>query len=180
MVLSPNVKLDTHQKQIAWLVFSALSQAKAREALTRGNVFSMLLRSYDEHTSAGEPLYHRGRGIYHYWFSEAAYKKHLANVPIKELHGEHMIPLKCVKERLLKEGRTYEAVLEILRQNKVVIITDDEANYLNGSPKRKSVEPLKHLNCLGLGSSMPDEKDPKSRLKAAGIRIAKATINNKL
>ena len=165
------MKSNAHQAQIAWLVFKVLKQAQAREALKRGNVFSMLLRSYDEHTADGKHLYHRKRGIYHYWFSEAAYKKHLDGVPIEELHGEHMIPLKCIKERLLKEGQTYEAVLKILRQNRVVIITKEEANYLNGSRTRKR---------LGLRSKMPNEKDPESRLKAAGIRIARDTRDNKL
>lgn len=76
-----------HQEAIAHCVTAVLTQNdETVRAFLRGNPFDKLLRSYDEFTSKGEPLYKRERAKKHYKMSVKAFE---SNLPVKELYGEH-------------------------------------------------------------------------------------------
>lgn len=135
-------------------------------AFSRGNPFDKLLRSYDEFNSIGEPLYKAERAKKHYKMSVKAYE---SGLKVKELYGEHRIPLSVIRKRLLESNRTYEVISSILRENEVILITKEEAGTMDGALNKGG---------LGLRSVMPD--DGKCRLEIAQILIAPATMLNKL
>lgn len=163
----PNPHLMSHQELIAKAVAGILAlEPNVVAAFCRNNPMSMLLRSYDEHSADGKPLYKKESGRKHYKMSVAAYEsaKH-----VKELYGEHLIPLSQIRKLLLSSGRKFETVLSILRSNEVILLTKEEASYLD-KPVAKG----------GMGLKMTMPENGLCRLKAAGIQIHPNTLNNKL
>lgn len=157
----------THQEGIIHCLAAILGQSnEVITSFSRGNPFDKLLRSYDEFNSNGEPLYKAERARNHYKMSIRAYN---SSLKVKELYGEHRIPLSVIRKRLLESDRTYEAISGILRENEVVLITKEEARIMDGAL---------HKGGLGLRSIMPD--DGQCRLDIAQILIAPETISNKL
>jgi hypothetical protein len=124
----------THQWHIAWVVSVILTQSpECLLAFKRGNPFDKLLRSFDEFTTNGVRLYKQDVGARHYKMSEAAFH---AGLPASGLYGEHKIPIKIVIGMLLASDRTYESVLEILKMNEVILITENEHQRLDGAKRR--------------------------------------------
>ena len=157
----------SHQENIAHCVTALLVLEPAVVASFRkGNPFDKLIRSFDEHSADGKPLYKKESGRKHYKMSVAAYE---SNKPVKELHGEHRLPVSCLIKNLLASDRTSATVLTLLRSNEVILITKEEARYLD-SPLAKG----------GMGLKMCLPKDGLCRLKAANINIAPETLNNSL
>jgi hypothetical protein len=153
----------THQKHIAAVITNILALSdNVISSFCRGNPFDKLLRSYDEFTSGGKPLYRRPLGRHHYRFSCAAYASGLCPSD-KRLFGEHKIPLTVIIQRLINSDRSLSTVEEILQSNEVVIITREEQQYLDGG---------------GLRSRMPP--NGKCRLAYAHIEIAPETLSNHL
>lgn len=156
-----------HQEGIAHCIAAILAQDdETVSAFRKGNPFDKLLRSYDEFNSSGEALYRNVRGIKHYKISVRAFQSGMSG---KELYGEHRIPLNVIIKLLLSSDRTYNSVLEILRSNEVILITEEERKYLD--------ESVSEGGC-GLHSKMPE--DGRCRLDVAMIKIAPETLNNKL
>ena len=156
----------SHQKAICELLYKILNMDdEAVIAFSRGNPFDKLLRSYDEFTSNGYPLYRKDRGQYHYKFSEKAFHSSLT---AKDLYGEHRIPLKIIKNMLVESSRTLSEIQAIMRSNEVVLITREEQRLLD----------LKPPHGLGLRSKLPP--CGTDRLIYAGIYIAEATLTNRL
>lgn len=98
--------------------------------------------------------------------SVLAYRSGLAG---KKLYGEHRIPLNVIIKRILESYRTYNSVLEILRSNEVILITDEERKYLDVSIIKGG---------CGLRSKL--RIDGRCRLEGAMIEIAPETLQNKL
>jgi hypothetical protein len=156
-----------HQEHIAKVVTTILSLPEETiEAFCRGNPFDKLLRSFDEFSSSGSPLYRKDTGSEHYKMSKAAFQ---SGLPARKLYGEHKIPVKIIIKRLRESDRTYATVLSILKQSEVVLITDDERKKIDGSKK---------LGGYGFRSSLPE--DGGCRLKESGIILAPETRSNHL
>lgn len=157
----------THQEAIVQIVSVVLAQNEAVvQAFCRGNPFDKLLRSYYEFTADGLPLYRKKRGADHYRYSVRAYA---SGIPADKLYGEHRIPLTIIIRRLLACDGTMDAVRDILASNEVVLITDQEQQYLDSSVLKGG---------LGLRSRMPEEGG--CRFDVAGIQIPPATLTNHL
>lgn len=157
----------THQEGIARCLVAILAQDdETIAAFRRGNPFDKLLRSYDEFNSAGEPLYKSERARNHYKMSVRAFQSGLS---VKELYGEHRIPLSVIRARLLKSDRSYKTISDILESNEVVLITKEEAKGLDKSISKGG---------FGLRSSLPE--NGKCRFEIAAIQIALETTANKL
>ena len=158
----------THQEGIARCLTTLLAQDNATIAIfRRGNPFSMLIRSFDEFNSIGEGLYHKELGRKHYKMSVNAYDS-----PLKadKLVGEHCIPIKITIAQLLAAPKNdVTAVLRILLQNEVVLVTKEEQRRVDASIKNGG---------LALRSKMPT--CGSTRLEAAGIAIAPETLHNTL
>lgn len=157
----------SHQENIASCVTALLAlEPDVVASFCISNPLSMLLRSYDEHNADGKPLYKKNAGRKHYKMSVAAFT---SDKPVKELYGEHLIPLSQIRRRLLSSDRKFETVLGILRSNEVILLTKEEARYLD-SPIAKG----------GMGLKMCLPADGSCRLKAAGIALAPETLSNTL
>jgi hypothetical protein len=153
----------THQKHIAAVITHILALSdNVISSFRLGNPFDKLLRSYDEFTADGRPLYRRPLGRHHYKFSCAAHESGLCPSD-KRLFGEHKIPLTVIIQRLVNSDRSLSTVEEILQSNEVVIITREEQRYLDGG---------------GLKSRMPPNGE--CRLAYARIPIAPETLGNHL
>jgi len=157
----------THQEAIIEIVSVVLAQNEtAVQAFCRGNPFDKLLRSYYEFTADGKPLYRKKRGSEHYRYSVDAYA---TGLPADQLYGEHRIPLTIIIRRLLTCDGTKDAIRDILSSNEVVLITDQEQQYLDGSISKGG---------LGLRSRMPETG--VCRFEIAGIKIAPETLHHHL
>ena len=158
---------QSHQEKIARCLAAILAlDEETVQAFCKGNPFDKLIRSFDEHSAEGKPLYKKEAGRKHYKVSVAA---SASNKPVKELHGEHKIPVSCIIKQLLSSDRSYDTVLRILLSNEVILTTKEEARYLD-SPVAKG----------GMGLRMCLPKDGLCRLKAANIKIAPETLHNSL
>lgn len=159
-------KIMSHQESICKIVFSTLNlKEETVKAFLRGNPFDKLLRSYDEFTAEGLPLYRNDRAKNHYKYSEKAYK---SGLPAKKLYGEHRIPLKIIKKRLLECSKSLEEIKKVMNSNEVVLITKEEQLMLDSKPPQG----------LGLRSKLPE--CGTDRLILAGIKIAGETQQNTL
>lgn len=157
----------THQEGIIHCLVSLLSNSEEIvAAFCKGNPFDKLLRSYDEFSSSGEPLYKSERARKHYKMSIRAFESGLR---VRELYGEHRIPLSVIKKRLLDSDKSYDAIANILRENEVILITREEARIIDASINKGG---------LGLRSSLPN--DDTCRIAYAKIVIAPETISNQL
>lgn len=157
----------SHQENIARCVAVVLALDEGTvQAFCKGNPFDKLLRSFDEFSAVGQPLYRREAGKRHYKMSVAAYN---SGLPAKDLYGEHTTPISCLIKKLLASDRSEATVLNLLRENEVVLITKEEARFLDRSRKNGG---------LGLKSSLP--LGGGCRLCAAGIVLAPETLNNVL
>ena len=158
---------QSHQEKIARCVAAVLAlDEETVQAFRKGNPFDKLIRSFDEHAADGKPLYKKEAGRKHYKVSVAAYT---SNKPVKELYGEHKIPVSCIIKQLLASDQSYDTVLRILISNEVILTTKEEARHLDG-PVAKG----------GMGLKMCLPKDGLCRLKAANIEIAPETLQNSL
>jgi len=156
----------THQDAICLSLEKILSlDDEAMKYFLLGHPFGKILRSYDQFTSDGKPLYRNARGKSHYRYSIEAFS---SGYSANQLYGEHRIPLKIVKERLIASDRSLETITRIMKSNEVVLITDHEQKLLDSRP------PIG----LGLRSKLPS--CGTDRLKFAGIMIAEETLNNRL
>jgi hypothetical protein len=156
----------SHQDSICKIIHSTLNLGKETvEAFRRGNPFDKLLRSYDEFTAEGLPLYRNDRGKNHYKYSEKAYNSGLS---AKDLYGEHRMPLKVIRERLLQCSGSLNGIEKIMRSNEVVLITKEEQKMLDSRPPEG----------FGLRSKLP--ACGTDRLAYAGIKIVEETLHNRL
>lgn len=157
----------THQEGIVNCLVAILPQnIDITSAFRRGNPFDKLLRSYDEFNAEGELLHKTERGKNHYKMSVRAYE---SGLKIKELYGEHRIPLSVIQKKLLDSDGSYETVSNILRENEVILITKEEAKLIDGAVSKGG---------LGFRSSMP--VNGSCRLEIALISIAPETLSNRL
>ena len=157
----------THQEGIARAITAVLSlDSETIAAFIRGNPFDKLLRSYDEFTADGRPLYRKELGTKHYKMSVQAVRSGLSG---KELYGEHRIPLTIIAQRLLQSDRSLGAVRAILESNEVVLITADEQKRLDSAVSKGG---------LGLRSRLPPGDG--DRLHFAQIEIAPESVGNSL
>jgi len=157
----------THQEGIIHCLVAILSQNDdVISAFCRGNPFDKLLRSYDEFNAKGEPLYKAERAKLHYKMSIRAYE---SGLKVKELYGEHKIPLSVIRKKLLDSDRSYKAVSNIMCENEVILIMKDEPKIMDGAISKGG---------LGFRSSMP--ADGSCRLALAQIYFAPETLSNKL
>lgn len=157
----------THQESICQVIHAILKlEDMVVSGFCKGNPFDKLLRSYDEFTAEGLPLYRNDRASQHYKYSVAAYN---SGKRASELYGEHRIPLKVIREQLLESGRSYREIFSIMKTNEVVLITKEEQQYLDRTPTAGG---------LGLRSKLPP--CGTDRLHFAGIEIAAETTSHKL
>jgi len=156
----------THQEAIIETLHRILTQKdEIVKSFTRGNPFDKLLRSYDQFTSTGLPLYKSKRGKDHYRYSRKAVESKLEPA---ELYGEHRIPLSIIRQRLLECDRSVDSIKTILESNEVVLITKNEQELLDSKGPKG----------LGLRSKMPE--CGADRLVFANIEIAEESLKNKL
>jgi hypothetical protein len=157
----------THQEAIIKCVAAVLAlDDDSVTAFRRGNPFDKLLRSYDEFNAEGQPLYKNERARKHYMMSVRAYE---SGLPVKELYGEHRIPLSVVIARLLGSDRTVASIRRILEENAVILVTKEEAQLIDRAVNKGG---------LGLKQSLPP--DGRCRLEVARIEIAWETAANHL
>lgn len=157
----------SHQEKIARCLAAILAlDEETVQAFFKGNPADKLIRSYTEFSADGVPLYRREACKKHYRASIAAIN---SGLPVKELYGEHVIPISCSIKKILSSNRSEATVLRLLRENEVVLLTKDEARHLDRSRANGG---------LGLKSSLPAEGG--CRLQAAGIEIAPETLGNTL
>ncbi|GAB2777860.1 hypothetical protein HNQ93_001734 [Hymenobacter luteus] len=157
----------THQEAIAKCVTAIL--ALDEEIVTefrRGNPFDKLIRSFDEFTADGKPLYRNKRGSNHYKMSVAA---KTSGLTADKLYGEHRIPVSVIIRRLLDSDRSYESIYKILKEGEVVLITEGEAKLLDRRVSNGG---------SGLRNRMPESG--LCRLDEAGIMIDSSTLTNQL
>lgn len=155
----------SHQDAIAEIIYLLLKMnTNLTEALSRGNPFDKLLRSYSEFTSKGVPLYRNKRCINYYPFSESAFNHFSKYNSLDGLHAEHVIPLSLIKNELLSNKKwTLVKIKRYLSENnKVVVITKEEQKLIDSKFKSK----------------VPS--DGKSRLEYFKIKIAKNAAMNTL
>ena len=156
----------THQEAIIETLHRILTQKdEIVRIFSRGNPFDKLLRSYDQFTSTGLPLYKSKRGKDHYRYSRKAAESKLE---ASELYGEHRVPLSIIRQRLLECDRSVRSIKTIMESNEVVLITKEEQRLLD------SKEPTG----LGLRSTIP--KCGTDRLEFANIEVAQESLGNKL
>lgn len=125
-----------------------------------GNAYDKIIRNYHQFNSKGERVYRsRKRGVSHYRYSEAAWRK---RNDIKSLYYEHLYPVKLVKEELKTTNGDKEQIRSILDKTEIVVLTKAEARKVDGYYK----------------DSMP--KDGRSRLEVAKIKMSKHTQDNSL
>jgi hypothetical protein len=156
----------THQDAIIETLHCILTQKdEIVRSFAKGNPFDKLLRSYDEFTSTGLPLYKSKRGKDHYRYSRKAVESKLEP---SELYGEHRIPLNIIRKRLLECDRSVASIKTILESNEVVLITKKEQKRIDA----------KEPEGRGLRSKMPE--CGTDRLIFVNIEIAEETLKNKL
>lgn len=156
----------THQDAICLSLEKILSlDNEAFKHFSLGHPFGKILRSYDQFTSEGKPLYRNTRGEYHYRYSIEAYS---SGYPANQLYGEYIIPFKIIKERLIASDRSLDSITKTMKSNEVVLITPREQKYLDSNQS----------DGLGLRSKLPP--CGTDRLTFAGIMIAEETQNNHL
>lgn len=156
----------THQDAICLTLEKILSlDDEVMKYFSLGHPFGKILRSYDQFTSDGKQLYRNTRGQFHYRYSIEAFN---SGYPANQLYGEHRIPLKIIKERLIASDRSLDSITKIMKSNEVVLITDSEQKLLDSRPP------------IGLGLKLNLPPCGTDRLKFAGINIAEETLNNHL
>ena len=157
----------THQEAIAQCITNFINQDdRIIAAVRRGDPFDKLLRTYDGYNAEGKRLYQSERARNHYKMSINAYKSGLL---VKNLKPEHRIPLSIIAKRLFESDKTLKSVKRILEENDVILVTKEEANFIDGSITNGG---------LGLKATLP--KDTRCRLEAAQIQIAPETLKNTL
>ncbi len=92
-----------------------------------------------------------------------------SKLPVKQLKPEHRIPISEIIKRLFASDRTFSSVKRILEENDVVLLTKEEADFID--------RPLAKGG-LGLKATLP--KDGRCRLEVGQIQIAPETENNSL
>lgn len=104
--------------------------------------------------------------------SVAAFAAYESEVKIADLYAEHCVPVALTIQKLLTAPRKdAAAIMAILLENEVVIITREEQNRIDAAV---------HKDGLRLRNRMPKGGVGCSRLDAAGIRIAPETLGNTL
>jgi hypothetical protein len=157
----------THQEAIAHCITALLAQSdEILAALRRGDALDKLLRTYDGFSASSKRLYKTERAREHYKMSVKAYHSGLL---VRDLYPEHRIPLSIITKRLLESDRTYQSVVKILNENEVILITKEEARFIDKSAINGG---------LGLRTSMPG--NGICRIEMAQIQIAPETLKNHL
>ena len=158
---------QSHQEKIARCLAAILAlDEETVQAFCKGNPADKLIRSFTEFSAEGGALYRREAAKRHYRASVAAYT---SGLPAKELYGEHRVPISCSIKKILASDRSEATVLRLLRENEVVLLTKEEAGYIDRSRSKGG---------MGLKSSLP--ADGGCRLQAAGIELAPETLGNTL
>lgn len=150
-------------------ILSKAKDANFDENIKKGNFFDKLIRNYHQYNSNDIRVYRRKTRIgKHYKFTKAAYEQFLQNKKVSELYFEHLIPVKIIKERLLKSDKSSKSIKQILDENEIIILTTSQANLLD---KNFKSELPKHLDRI----TMMHEKFPNK-----GYAIHEDTRNNQL
>lgn len=101
----------------------------------------------------------------------------LNNTIWNTLHREHIVPVSVLINNLLGiEELTLDAVKNIMQENKVIVLTKEESNVLDGSPNREYLLDGEYVNGMG----MRNNGTRQERLDAIGAEIHENTINNTL
>lgn len=157
----------THQEAIAHCITNFINQDdEIIKAVRRGDPLNKLLRTYDGFNAEGKALYKNERARRHYKMSVNAYNSGLL---VKDLYPEHRIPLSITIRKLLESDRTYQSVTKIMEENDVILVTKEEANYIDKSVANGG---------LGLRTTLP--KNGRCRFEEALIQIAPETLDNHL
>ena len=150
-------------------ILSHVNDANFEENIKKGNFYDKLIRNYHQYNSNDIRVYRRKTRIRkHYKFTKAAYEQFSQNNKVSELHFEHLIPIKIIKERLLESDKSFESIKQILDENEIIILTTSQANLLD---KNYKSELPKHLDRI----TMMHEKFPNK-----GYEIHEDTRNNQL
>lgn len=157
----------SHQEALAQCITNFINQGdEIIAAVRRGDPLNKLLRTYDGFNADGKSLYQQERARKHYKMSLNACNSKL---PVKQLKPEHRIPISEIIKRLFASDRTFSSVKRILEENDVVLLTKEEADFID--------RPLAKGG-LGLKATLP--KDGRCRLEVGQIQIAPETENNSL
>lgn len=157
----------THQEALAQCITNFIKQDdEIIAAVRRGDPLNKLLRTYDGFNADGKSLYQQERARKHYKMSVTAYN---SGLPVKNLKPEHRIPISEIIARLFSSDKTLQSVKRILEENDVILLTKEEADYIDRSIAKGG---------LGLRATLP--KDGRCRLDVGQIQIAPETVNNSL
>ena len=150
-------------------ILSHADDANFEENIKKGNFYDKLIRNYHQYNSNDIKVYRKKTRIgKHYKFTKAAFEKFSQGNKVSGLHFEHLIPVKIIKERLLKSDKSSKSIKQILDENEIIILTTSQANLLD---KNFKSELPKHLDRI----TMMHEKFPNK-----GYVIHEDTRNNQL
>ena len=141
-------------------------------------VIQTLIRHYPEFDMDNRKYYNKTQYYKRYFrFSKRAWTQYRTD-PGKVMY-EHLWPIDAIFEALLQvKARSakldLQAVHEVMKESEVIILSDEEANVLNGSPSQLYQIDGHSRRGAGLKSS----GRPSQRLAAIGAEIEPATENN--
>ena len=150
-------------------ILSHAKDANFEENIKKGNFYDKLIRNYHQYNSNDIKVYRKKTRIgKHYKFTKEAYEQFLQNNKVSELHFEHLIPLKIIKEKLLKSDKSLESIKQILDDNEIIVLTTNQAKVLDKYFKSEIPKRLDRI-------TMMHEKFPNK-----GYEIHEETRNNQL
>ena len=179
--------LNSSQTSICQIVFSILGIEEFRNNIDKPSnsyIFSQIIRQYAEINNSYQKTWKKIELCkqYHQFTIRAA--SVLAGMPNASdievwqiLHYEHIVPIKVIKQQLLNlfpKNFNMKNVVNIMRQNEVVILTKEEANVLDGSTEKEY--PLEGETVPGKGMKSTGTKE--QRLNAIGAQIDNRYLNN--
>ena len=131
-----------------------------RVYLESGNAYDKIIRNYHQFNYKGEKVYrNKNRILNHYRFTEDAWK---VRNKMTSLYYEHLIPIKIIKDDLIKSNKTIQSITKILNDNEIIVLTKSQALELDKEYK----------------STIP--KNGISRLDIMNYKIEQSTQNNTL
>jgi hypothetical protein len=181
--------MNTFQEEVIKLIHHSLSSEEFYNNLKENKdgykeVFKQFIRQYSGISSTGKNT----------WKKVDLYKKHhkiteraariidtyqgKPNELWKKLHYEHIYPISQVVDALvrLEQNPDIDKIKEIMEKNEVIILSKEEANVLDGSPKKLYELDGKQVE----GKGLRVKGTPEERLKAIDATIDKRYSNNSL
>jgi hypothetical protein len=151
--------MDYHSSIIELIIYILSRGENYLDLIDSGNAYDKILRNYHQFNIQGKKVY-RNLALMkvHYRFTKDAWAH---KDKISELHCEHLVPLKIIKDDLraiIGKKITQDKITAILHKTEIVVLTKDQSKKLD--LKYKSIMPENGLDRL---RSMKFSIEPKTK-----------------